>query len=193
MNKTGFDVPKVKDSSGGITSQMKQGMEATSIAQVGAKLSKLAKELMDASTTPIIDIYSKGMNFTIGDNAKLYEIVKVVKDIVDNQFYNRGARSFSFGFTIDVKSHCVCFNITMDDEQAFSDMDNKITAPAEIQTPMDFAQKLADLITFNIQRKYMDSVDVERKVEPIMSSDSFMGQINKTQLQIIVREKVEDN
>ena len=176
----------------GLSSVMPSGLEATSIAQNGMSLSKMAKELMDASVAPVIDAYSQGKNFTIGDNTKLYEIIKVVKDVVDNQFYNRGARAFSFGFTIDVKSHCVCFNITMDDDQATSNMENKTTDPASIQTPMDFAQKLADLITFQVQRKYMDSVDVERKVEPVMSNDSFLGSNNMTQLQIIVREKVEE-
>lgn len=176
----------------GLTSTMTTGMEATSIAQNGGKLSSLAKELMDASIAPESEAYGKGMDFTIGDNSKLYEIIKTVKDVTDNQFYNRGARSFSFGFSIDVKSHSVVFNITMDDEQTYSDYENKITRnDAGVEGSMDFANKLADLIEFQIQRKYNDSVDVERKIEEVMSNDTFMGNINKTQLLIIVRE-VED-
>ena len=177
----------------GLSSVMPQGAEATSVAQLGASLSKLAKELMDSGTAPIIDAYSQGKNFTIGDNTKLYEIVKVVQDVVNNQFYNKGTKSFNFQFSIDVKQHMIVFSITFDDQQAASDMENKIVNPATIETTMDFAEKLADLITFQIQRKYADSIEIERKIEPIMSTDVFMSNVGKTQLQLLVKEKVDED
>jgi hypothetical protein len=177
----------------GLTSTMPTGTDATSIAQNGAPLSKLAKELMDSGTAPIIDAYAKGSNFEIGDNTKLYQIVKDVKNIIDMNFLNRGNTSYSFGFSIDVKSHAVVFNLVFDNTQASSDGDNKLARPDLIGNAMDFAEKLVDTMEFTVKRKYQDSVDCERKVEEIMGTDSFMGEIGKINVQFIVRERAEED
>lgn len=175
----------------GLSSQMKSGLDATSIAQLGTPLSKLAAELRDSSVAPIIDTYSSGKNFTIGSNDKLYEIVKLVKNVIDVQFYNRGNTSYSFNFSIDVRNHSVVFGLTFDNAQAPYDADNKICRPDGYQGTMDFAEKLADTIEFSVKRAFADSVDIERKIEQIMGADSFMGETAKTQMSIIVRERTE--
>lgn len=129
----------------------------------------------------LIDIYADGKAFKISDNTKLYEVIKVVKDIIDFQFYNKGMTTISFGFGINVGSNCAIFTISFNDNQAQS---------PDTPQPLDFAESLAEKIEFEIKRRFLNSVDVEKNIRPLITSGSgFNAGDTKTEVVIIAREK----
>ncbi|MFA5484957.1 MAG: hypothetical protein WC260_01785 [Candidatus Pacearchaeota archaeon] len=56
---------------------------------------------------PILDYYGQGKRFSIVDSADLYEITKLIKDLVDKHMWVQ-----SFGYAIDVKDNSVSFSGT---------------------------------------------------------------------------------
>ncbi|MFW6219913.1 MAG: hypothetical protein ACOC33_03655 [bacterium] len=57
--------------------------------------------------SPVLDYYGQGKRFNIVDSADLYEITKIIKDLVDKYMSVQ-----SFGYSIDVKNNSVVFTGT---------------------------------------------------------------------------------
>jgi hypothetical protein len=175
MNKVGS-----RTDENGLTSTMPSEDLATSSAVFGNK-PKSIDDIMKV-TAPVLDLYGNQKDFKISDNTVLYEIVKVVKDIIDTKFYSRGDQSLNFSFAIDVRNRCVIFKMTFDGSQNKNDSNAN-----ELTTPMDQASSIADLIQYKIERIYSGTVDVERQINPITDDNILTPDL--IQLSIIVREK----
>jgi len=163
----------------GFTQRVQSGFGATTQA-VGGVEPKDTSEIMYPNAG-LVDLYADEKGFKINDNSKLYEVVKVVKDIIDFNFYVKGMSTISFQFGINVNTNSAVFTITFNDNQA--------QTPDSVE-PLDFAESLADKITFEIQKKFFNTVDVERNINPLVTAgDGFNGGDSKTELVLIAREK----
>jgi hypothetical protein len=132
---------------------------------------------LDTSTAPIVDIYASGKTFEISDNSKVYQCVKVVKDIIDRQFFNQQKTSLSFQFSMDVKKHGVVFDISVNDNQLGDEA-------------LDQMEKLADIITNKLNNAFDGSVDVAREIKPLTTTnDTTMDNYSRTVLRLTVIEK----
>lgn len=137
--------------------------------------------VFDVDSAPIADIYASGKRFEISDNSKIYACVKVVKDIIDRQFFNQQKTTLSFQFGIDVKQHGVTFDISVNNNQLEDE-------------PLEQLDRLADVIISKIKLNFDDSVDVSKQIKPMLTNDqTTMDNYGRTALQLIVTEKNKDN
>ena len=159
----------------GLTSKMNLEVNSQEAMETGEKTPEIAA--MDTSKAPLLDIYASGKTFEISDNSKLYMAVKLVKDIIDRQFFNQQKTTLSFQFSIDVKKHQVAFDISVNNNQLEDD-------------PLIQLEKLADILTNRINLYFDDSVDVAREIKPILTNDdTTMDNYGRTLLRITVTEK----
>jgi hypothetical protein len=135
-------------------------------------------------SAPIVDIYADGSAFSIHDNQKLYEIIKVVKNIIDRQFFNQGKRTLSFAFNINVLNKLVEFIMTFNNKTE-NEKENLISHQGQ-DDYLDFASEIANVIEMSIRKKYEDSVEIERQVRQV-GMDAIEEGI--TEVRIIVKEK----
>jgi hypothetical protein len=160
----------------GLTSKMDTEINSQEAMETGEKTPEIAA--MDTSKAPLIDIYASGKTFEISDNSKIYQVVKITKDIIDRQFFNQQKTTLSFQFGIDVKKHAVSFDISVNNNQLEDD-------------PLIQLEKLADIITNRINLYFDDSVDVAREIKPLLTNDdTSMDNYGRTLLRITVTEKV---
>lgn len=162
----------------GLTSTM--DMEVTSQKAIATGEKSPEIEAMDTTTAPIVDIYASGKTFEISDNSKIYQCVKVVKDIIDRQFFNQQKTTLNFQFSIDVKKHQVSFDISVSNNQ----LDEE---------PLQQLESLADIITDRLNRFFDDSIDVGREIKPILTTDdTSMDNYGRTMMRITVTEKTKE-
>ena len=175
--KKGSFMEKLKEAEG-LTSIMDTEITSQKAVATGEKTPEIPS--MDTSTAPIVDIYASGKTFEISDNSKIYQCVKIVKDIIDRQFFNQQKTTLSFQFAIDVKKHQVAFDISVNNNQL------------EDQ-PLEQLEKLADIITDRVNRHFDGSVDVAREIKPILTTtDTSMDNYDRTMMRITVTEKTKE-
>lgn len=168
----------IREADEGLTSVMNTDVTSQKAVATGEKTPEV--KYMDTTSSPIIDIYASGKKFEITDNSKIYACVKIVKDIIDRQFFNQQKTTLSFQFGIDVKNHGVTFDISVNNNQLEDE-------------PLEQLDRLADIIINKIQLNFSDSVDVSKVIKPILTNDeTTMDNYGRTALQLIVTEKIKD-
>lgn len=169
----------IREAEEGLTSKMDTEINSQKAIATGEKTPEV--KYMDSTSAPIADIYASGKKFDIFDNSKLYACVKVVKDIIDRQFFNQQKTTLSFQFGIDVKQHGVTFDISVNNNQLEDE-------------PLEQLDRLADVIISKIKLNFDDSVDVSKQIKPMLTNDqTTMDNYGRTALQLIVTEKNKDN
>lgn len=162
----------------GLTSEIAKEVTSQEAVATGEKTPDVTPTYMDTTSAPIVDIYASGKTFDITDNSKIYQCVKVVKDIIDRQFFNQQKTTLNFQFAIDVKKHSVTFDISVNNNQLEEE-------------PLIQLEKLADVITEKIRRNFDDSVDVSREIKPLLTTDeTTIENYGRTSMRIIVTEKI---
>ena len=114
---------------------------------------KYLQEKFEQEVSPVLDIYGNGKDFEITDNQQLYEIVKMVKDILDKHFY---AENFLYNMGVEYNKLIV----------KFMDEDEKKDA-ISIKNSMWTSYILDDIIGFielEFNRKYPNKVKVKKEI-----------------------------
>ena len=164
----------------GLTSKMDTEITSQKAVATGEKTPDVTPSYMDTSTAPIADIYATGQRFEISDNSKIYQCVKIVKDIIDRQFFNQQKTTLSFQFDIDVKLHQVAFDISINDNQLEEE-------------PLEHLERIADDITSKVNNYFKGSVDVAREIKQLTTTtDTSIQNYGRTAMRITVTEKLTD-
>ena len=142
---------------------------------VGGDIAKSTLDLMQ-NKTPIVNLYGDGKGFSISDNAKLYEIVKIVKNIVDLNFYNQNVTTMSFQFSIDVKQSAVVFTLNFSDNQVEDNV-------------ADFCNGFVQNVDQLLKQKFNNTIEVSSEMKKLIGDADFIQ--GMTQLVITCKEIVE--
>jgi formyltetrahydrofolate synthetase len=123
---------------------------------------------------PILNLYATGDSFKINDNSKLYEIIKLFKDLTDKHQYLQ-----SLTYAIDVNNKLVKFTVVTDNDHIIS------------KAMLD---GILNMLATSIAMKFGDTFDFNYEVRDIMGDigpEGFNSALGKKQLTIIVSEKSE--
>jgi len=95
---------------------------------------KSADDYLD-SNSPVLDAYGDGKGFEISDSADLYEVTKLIKDLLDKHLY---VQSFQYG--LDVNGNKVTFTGTTEgqditDATLVQAIDNTVKALVDKRYP----------------------------------------------------------
>lgn len=129
--------------------------------------------------SPIVSRYMNGEKFDINSNDKLYQIVKDVRNLVDNMFYNQGITTVSFGFGINVNLHAVVFTLSFNNNQVEENI-------------ASFIDGFIGAVKSLINQKYSDSAEVSHDVRDLMGSQTAELTTGKTQVTITIKEKTKE-
>ena len=116
------------------------------------------------SNTKALELYGQGKRFTIEDNLLFYEVIKIVRDVVDRHFYSQQLQ-----FYIQIADKVVQFTFIID----------KVDAKYSY-----FVETLFMFITTQIYRKYGTFFTITRE-------DEILGD-NKISLKVKVKKNKEE-
>lgn len=123
------------------------------------------------SSAPVLKLYSNDEEYSIDDNATLYEIVKLFKDITDKHFYIQ-----NFAYDIDVRNKAVTF---------------RMIAESDDTTEEQLLDAVGGMINQSVKEKFGNAFDIEMDMVKI-GGDEYSREprgIPKLQLTVVVREK----
>ena len=124
---------------------------------------------------PILNLYDNGDGFRINDNSKLYEVIKLFKDMTDKHLFFQNV-----SYAIDVNKKCIVFDIVTDNDHVMT---------------VDILHTFVDNLKAQIEKRFGKSFEFEIQNK---DDNDILGNINdggsgvwqgKKELVFIVKEK----